>query len=146
MQGSARDGRTLSREAYFLEFAKDIAAIARMPVMVTGGIRRIEIVQTVLDNGVAMAGIGTALAIRPDLPAVWQQGADPRPELPPIHWKNKVLASLASMAVVKYQLARLSRHRAPVPKVSPIKALLISQFKTARLIKKYRRWMVSSAS
>ncbi|MBA8877241.1 NADH:flavin oxidoreductase/NADH oxidase family protein [Phyllobacterium myrsinacearum] len=146
MQGSARDGRTLNREAYFLEFAKDIAAIARMPVMVTGGIRRMEIVQTVLDSGVAMAGIGTALAIRPDLPVIWQQGTDPRPELPPIHWKNKVLASLASMAVVKYQLARLSMDRAPVPKVSPVKALLISQFKTARLVRKYRRWMTSSAS
>ena len=38
MQGEARDGRTLAREAYFLEFARDITAVARMPLMVTGGI------------------------------------------------------------------------------------------------------------
>lgn len=37
MQGQARDGRTLAREAYFLEFARDITAVARMPLMVTGG-------------------------------------------------------------------------------------------------------------
>lgn len=146
MQGSARDGRTLSREAYFLEFARDIAAVARMPVMVTGGIRRIEVVQKVLDSGVAMAGIGTALAIRPDLPVVWRQGADPRPELPPIRWKSKVLASLASMAVVKYQLRRLSAGLTPVPGVSPAWALVIAQFKSARLTRTYRRWMTSSAA
>lgn len=146
MQGSARDGRTLSREAYFLEFAQEIAAIARMPVTVTGGIRRIEVVQKVLDSGVAMAGIGTALAIRPDLPVVWRQGADPRPELPPIRWKSKVLASLATMAVVKYQLRRLSAGLSPVPGISPAWALLIAQLKTARLTRKYRRWMTSFAT
>jgi 2,4-dienoyl-CoA reductase-like NADH-dependent reductase (Old Yellow Enzyme family) len=41
MQGEARDGRTLAREAYFLEMAGELAAVARMPVMVTGGIRRL---------------------------------------------------------------------------------------------------------
>ncbi len=64
MQGDARDGRTLAREAYFLEFAREIAAIAKMPVMVTGGIRRLPVVEQVLASGVAMAGIATALAER----------------------------------------------------------------------------------
>jgi len=141
MQGSARDGRTLAREAYFLEFAEDIAATAKMPVMVTGGIRRWGVVQQVLDGGVAMAGIGTALAIRPDLPALWKQGLDPRPQLPPINWKSKPLASLAGMAVVKYQLRRLSRGLPVVLKVSPLRALLISQWKTSARTRKYRRWM-----
>lgn len=35
MHGEARDGRTLAREAYFVEFARDIRTVARMPVMVT---------------------------------------------------------------------------------------------------------------
>ncbi len=106
MQGVARDGRTLAREAYFLDFARDIAGVASMPVMVTGGIRRIGIVQQVLDSGVAIAGIGTALAIRPDLPNAWRRGEDLRPEVAPINWKSKPLASLAAMAVVKFQLRR----------------------------------------
>lgn len=144
MQGSARDGRTLAREAYFLEFARDIAAIAKVPVMVTGGIRRIDVVQQVLDNGIAMAGIGTALAIKPDLPNAWRQGEDPRPQIAPIRWKSKPLASLAAMAVVKFQLRRLSQGREPNPGVSPFKALLLGQLRTAALGRKYRRWMASS--
>ena len=63
-----RDGRTLAREAYFLEFAREIRALASMPVMVTGGIRRLPVVEQVLASGVAMAGIATALAINPALP------------------------------------------------------------------------------
>jgi 2,4-dienoyl-CoA reductase-like NADH-dependent reductase (Old Yellow Enzyme family) len=144
MQGSARDGRTLAREAYFLDFARDIATVAQMPVMVTGGIRRREVVQQVLDGGVAVAGMGTALALRPDLPNLWKAGGDPRPEVPPIRWKNKALASLATMAVVKYQLRRLSRGRPPAPAVSPLTALLLGQFRTARLTRRYRRWMAHS--
>jgi 2,4-dienoyl-CoA reductase-like NADH-dependent reductase (Old Yellow Enzyme family) len=143
MQGSARDGRTLAREAYFLEFARDIAATAKMPVMVTGGIRRIGVVERVLDSGLAMAGIGTALAIKPDLPNAWRKGEDPRPEIAPIRWKSKPLASLAAMAVVKFQLRRLSQGRTSNPGVSPFKALLLGQLRTASLTRKYRRWMAS---
>ncbi|WP_199053165.1 hypothetical protein [Aquitalea sp. ASV15] len=36
MHGQTRDGRTLAGEAYFLEFARDIAGVASMPIMVTG--------------------------------------------------------------------------------------------------------------
>jgi len=71
MHGQARDGRTLAREAYFLEFAREIVSVARMPVMVTGGIRRYPVVEQVLGSGVAVAGMATALAIDPDLPARW---------------------------------------------------------------------------
>ncbi len=143
MQGVARDGRTLAREAYFLDFARDIAGVASMPVMVTGGIRRIGIVQQVLDSGVAIAGVGTALAIRPDLPNAWRRGEDPRPEVAPINWKSKPLASLAAMAVVKFQLRRLSRGRTANPNVSPVKALVLAQLRTASLTRKYRRWIAS---
>ena len=65
MQGRSADGRTLAREAYFLEFAKDLAAVAAMPVMTTGGIRRRAVAEQVLASGVAMVGVATALAARP---------------------------------------------------------------------------------
>lgn len=89
MQGEARDGRTLAREAYFLEFASEVAAIAQMPVMVTGGIRRLPIVRQVLDSGIAMAGIATALTLEPQLIQHWREGRDPNPQLNPIDWKRK---------------------------------------------------------
>jgi 2,4-dienoyl-CoA reductase-like NADH-dependent reductase (Old Yellow Enzyme family) len=59
MQGDARDGRTLAREAYFMDFANEKLSTARMPLMVTGGIRRIEIVKRVLATGISIAGMGS---------------------------------------------------------------------------------------
>ena len=142
MQGDARDGRTLAREAYFLEFAGEIAAVAKMPIMVTGGIRRLPVVEQVLASGVAMAGIGTALAIEPALPKQWQAGQrEARAELPPIRWKNKAFASLAYMATVKFQLRRLSNGKRTDAQVSPLRALLLEQLKTARRTRVYKRLM-----
>lgn len=145
MQGEARDGRTLAREAYFLDFASQVATIARMPVMVTGGIRRRAVVEQVLASGVAMAGIATALAIEPALPNQWRHGQDSNPELAPITWKHKPLASLANMARVKYQMRRMARGATPDPQVSPLRALLCEQWKTLRRTRQYKRWMEQQA-
>ncbi len=146
MQGEARDGRTLAREAYFLEFARDIAAVATMPVMVTGGIRRLEVVEQVLASGVALAGLATALAVEPALPRAWREGRAPSAALPAVRWKRKPLAALATMALVKFQMRQLSRGRGTQPGVSPIRALVVDQIRSARLAKQYRRWMAATAA
>lgn len=141
MQGDARDGSTLAREAYFVEFARDIRAVAKMPVMVTGGIRRWPVAEAVVKSGVDMVGIGTALAIDPDLPRAWRAGKDSAPALRPIHWTNKPLAALANMAAVKFQMRKLSRGKATNPKVSPLCALILQQASDARRVRQYRRWI-----
>ncbi|MFP4593140.1 NADH:flavin oxidoreductase/NADH oxidase family protein [uncultured Ralstonia sp.] len=141
MQGQARDGRTLAREAYFLEFARDIAAVAHMPLMVTGGIRRRAVAEQVVDSGIGMVGIATALSIDPNLPRDWRAGKNNAPVLRPITWKNKVLGSVANMAVVKFQLKRLSEGRGTHPQVSPLRALLLQQLTTVCETRRYRRWM-----
>ena len=141
MQGDARDGRTLAREAYFVEFARDIQTVARMPVMVTGGVRRLPVAEMVIKSGVDMVGIGTALAIDPHLPRDWLLGKDNAPQLPPITWKNKAIASLANMAVVKFQLRKLSRDKKPDPNVSPLRALILQQLAAACRTRQYRRWV-----
>jgi 2,4-dienoyl-CoA reductase-like NADH-dependent reductase (Old Yellow Enzyme family) len=141
MQGEARDGRTLAREAYFVEFARDIRAEATMPVMVTGGIRRLPVAEQVIASGIDMVGIGTALAIDPNLPRDWQTGKQNAPALPPITWKNKAMASLANMAAVKFQLRNLSRGHAPQPAVSPLRALIVQQVTNTLRARQYRRWV-----
>ncbi|WP_219268686.1 NADH:flavin oxidoreductase/NADH oxidase family protein [Pseudomonas sp. Xaverov 259] len=141
MQGDARDGRTLAREAYFVEFAHDIQTVAKMPVMVTGGIRRRPVAESVVQGGVDMVGIGTALAIDPHLPRAWLEGKDTAPELPPITWKNKAFASLANMALVKFQLRKLSQRKQPDPGVSPLRALIEQQLGNALRTRQYRRWI-----
>ena len=144
MQGQTRDGSTLAREAYFLEFARDIATVASMPVMVTGGIRRLEIVKQVLAGGVAMAGIATALAVNPGLPLAWRAGEDALAELAPVTWKNKTMAGLATMAVVGHQLRLLGDGAQPAPAVWPIRAFLAGQLRSMLLARKYKAWMARS--
>jgi 2,4-dienoyl-CoA reductase (NADPH2) len=145
MQGQARDGQTLAREAYFLVFAKDIAAVATMPIMVTGGIRRLPVAEQVLDSGIDVVGIGTALALNPHLPRDWQAGQASAPALRPITWGSKVLASVAYMAMVKHQLHRLSRGRSTQPGVAPAYALMAQQLETMCRNRQYRRWMNQAA-
>lgn len=140
MHGEARDGRTLAREAYFLEFAKDIASAATMPIMVTGGIRRAPVVEAVLASGISMVGIATALAIDPDLPKAWRAGDQRAPMLRAITLKNKVLASLAYMAMVKHCLHRLSVGRGANPQVAPVWALVVQQLDTLLRTRAYRTW------
>ncbi|MBV8635144.1 MAG: NADH:flavin oxidoreductase/NADH oxidase family protein [Burkholderiaceae bacterium] len=145
MQGQARDGRTLAREAYFLEFARDIAQTARMPLMVTGGIRRRAVAEQVIGSGIAMVGIATALSLAPSLPREWREGKDSAPALRPITWKNKMLAVMAGMAMVKFQLEQLGRGRATDPHVSPLRALLKQQLANALQSRRYRRWAAGRA-
>ena len=141
MQGMARDGRTLAREAYFLEYAKMSVATAKMPLMVTGGIRRREVAEHVIESGIAMAGIASALSIDPNLPIKWRTSAESSPAFRPINWNSKPLASAAGMAMVKFQLERLSHGRSPNPNVSPVYALVKAQLDFKRKAWKYRRWV-----
>ncbi len=141
MHGQARDGRTLAREAYFLEFAKDIATVARVPVMVTGGIRRLPVAEQVLASGIDVVGMATALAIDPSLPKAWREGPEHAPMLRAITWQNKVLASVGYMAMVKHQLRRLSLGRRPRPDVPPALALIEQQIDTLFQTRRYRKWV-----
>jgi len=146
MQGQARDGRTLAREAYFLEFAQSMMAVATMPLMVTGGIRRKTVAENVVASGVALVGIATALAIDPALPNAWRAEKDVQPALTPITWNNKMMASLATMARVKYQLKRVSQGKATRPAISPLWALVSQQVMTGQQTKKYRQWMAQRSA
>ncbi|MCH3029123.1 NADH oxidase, partial [Listeria monocytogenes] len=65
MQGQTCDGRTLAREAYFLEFDEHIGEVAQMPSMITGGVRRRAVAERALAGRVSMVGMATALAIDP---------------------------------------------------------------------------------
>ncbi|EQC45054.1 oxidoreductase, FAD/FMN dependent [Bacteriovorax sp. BSW11_IV] len=144
MMGKARDERSLAREAYFLEFAKEIAAVAKMPIMVTGGVRRKEVAENVVSSGVDVVGIATALAINPSIPNDWKLGnsKDNTPSLRPITWSNKALASMANMAMVKYQFNRMIKGKKTVPNISPLKAFIIDRMNAYRNTKLYKKWLV----
>jgi 2,4-dienoyl-CoA reductase-like NADH-dependent reductase (Old Yellow Enzyme family) len=141
MQGRTADGRTLAREAYFLEFAARLAGQAHMPLMTTGGIRRRAVAEEVLSQGVAVVGMATALTVIPDLPARWQTGDDAVAELPVVNWNDKVLSAVATMAVIRRQLRRLGSRRASKPDASPAVSLLLDRLRLSRLTRRYRHWL-----
>lgn len=141
MQGQTRDGSTLAREAYFLEFAEKIGQIARMPLMVTGGVRRKAVAERVVNGSVSVVGLATALAIEPELPRQWTAGQEVEVAPIVVPWKNRALASLALASVVKKQLGLLSQGKRTNPQASPLMALLGSQLKARRQTRAYREWV-----
>ncbi len=145
MQGTASDDSTGQREAYFVDFARQVARVATMPIMVTGGVRRWAVAEAAMSRdeagfGVDLLGVARALAFQPDLVARWREGEQLDVEIPRVAWKNKTLASLAGMAVTKAQLGRLARGEQPKPGVSPLWAVLSDQLATKLRTRRYRRW------
>lgn len=141
MTGQAADGRTRAREAYFLTLAEDLARTSPLPLMLTGGIVRRPVAEEVLASGVDLVGMGTALAIDPDLPKTWRTDAEARVEVQPVRLKDKALASAASMARVRYQLRRLGRGRPARPGVNPILAYLREAPLRSAALRRYRTWL-----
>lgn len=151
MQGNATDSTssTHKREAYFIDFARQIAAIADMPIMLTGGIKRRQVAEDALNvdgelPAVDMVGIATALAYEPDLPNQWQtdQGLDVN--LPRVEWENKTMSALGNMSVIKSQLQALSKGRPVSYKTNPIIAILKDRIRVIKQAKRYRRWRASA--
>jgi 2,4-dienoyl-CoA reductase-like NADH-dependent reductase (Old Yellow Enzyme family) len=141
MQGMTADGRTLAREAYFLEFASMIAAQTSIPIMTTGGIRRLPVAEQVLANGVELVGLATALAMTPDLPKRWQTDPDFVAPYPAIAWRNKTLQALATMAMIKRNLQRIGQGKQPLASLSGWWSLLCDQRRKGRLTKRYVRYL-----
>ena len=68
---------TMAREAYFVDFAKAMREQLSIPIMVTGGLRRREVMEHVLETGGAdMIGLGRPLCIETDGPNQLLAGTD----------------------------------------------------------------------
>jgi 2,4-dienoyl-CoA reductase-like NADH-dependent reductase (Old Yellow Enzyme family) len=139
MQGRSADGRTLAREAYFLEFASKIGKHVSLPIMTTGGIRRYEVAKKVVDSGVELVGMASSLALTPDLPNQWQNDSTVLGHIPVVNWKDKTLSGLATMAMVKQQLRRIGAGKLPKLSASPLWALITDQVRGVKLTKRYKR-------
>jgi 2,4-dienoyl-CoA reductase-like NADH-dependent reductase (Old Yellow Enzyme family) len=141
MAGRPTDGRTAAREAYFLELAGDLAKTSPLPLMLTGGIIRRETAEAVLASGVALVGMGTAIAVTPDLPNRWQNGLEATERLKPVTWSDKTLASAASMGLVRHQMRRITRGKDPTSRTQPVHALVCDQRAQRRALRRYREWL-----
>ena len=63
-------------EAYFLPKARKFLEALDMPLILLGGINRLDTVQSALDEGFAFVAMARALLRQPDLPNRWQAGTD----------------------------------------------------------------------
>jgi 2,4-dienoyl-CoA reductase-like NADH-dependent reductase (Old Yellow Enzyme family) len=61
-------------EAYFLPYARQFRAALSMPLILLGGINRLETVQRALAEGFGFVAIGRALLREPELLQRWQRG------------------------------------------------------------------------
>lgn len=138
MQGRTADGRTLAREAYFLEFATQIAQVSQVPVMSTGGVTRLPTAETVVQSGVALVGIGSALAVCADLVQRWQQNPAYQPDVRPVNWKDKAIASVASMALIRRHICRWATGASRPRRLSPLVSLLLDQMQMKKKVSNYR--------
>lgn len=141
MTGRPADDRTQAREAYFLDLATDLVKTSPLPLMLTGGITRRNTAERVLDSGVAVIGMGTALAVTPDLPDLWRKRREADRQMEPVTWSDKALASAASMARVRYQMRRLASGSRPRPGTHPAFALISERSKQRRALRSYRAWL-----
>lgn len=75
-KSEVRRESTIAREAYFLEYAKDIRAATTMPLMVTGGFRTAEGMNSALASGTMdVVGLARPLCVDPEIPAKLLSGA-----------------------------------------------------------------------
>jgi 2,4-dienoyl-CoA reductase-like NADH-dependent reductase (Old Yellow Enzyme family) len=62
-------------EAYFLPFARQFRAALSMPLVLLGGINRVETVQRAMADGFEFVAMGRALLREPDLLKRWEKGS-----------------------------------------------------------------------
>ena len=141
MTGQAGDDRTRAREAYFLTLAEELARTSELPLMLTGGIVRRPVAEEVLAGGIDIVGMGSALALDPDLPKKWRHDETAKVELSPVAIKDKAIASVASMARVRQQMRRLGAGRRPKPGLNPKVALLKETLMQRKALVRYRGWL-----
>jgi 2,4-dienoyl-CoA reductase-like NADH-dependent reductase (Old Yellow Enzyme family) len=145
MAGRPANAGTAAREAYFLELATELARSAHLPLMLTGGISRRQTAEQVLAAGVDLVGMGTAIAVTPDLPNRWRRGLESTERLKPVRWSDNTLASAASMALVRHQMRRITRGKHPSGKTHPVHALVCDQRTQRRALRRYRAWLQARA-
>ena len=130
---------TREREAMFLQYAQAIKAVARMPIMVTGGFRTLAGMRAALAAGhTDMIGLARPFCLAPDFPARMMAGQMDRLPVPEDRlvlgkgWWGpnspspsvRGLNNLAQGGWYYHQIERLAAGEAPEPDLGPWRAML----------------------
>ncbi|MGW0819258.1 hypothetical protein ACWD00_39705 [Streptomyces viridiviolaceus] len=109
--------------------------------MLTGGITQRVTAERVLDSGVAVVGMGTALAVTPDMPGRWKNYREADWPMEPVTWSDEALASAVSMARVRQLVRRIARGSNPRPGIHPAIALMSERRQQRKALRRNRAWL-----
>jgi 2,4-dienoyl-CoA reductase-like NADH-dependent reductase (Old Yellow Enzyme family) len=101
---------TRKREAYFLDYARSMRAVTKMPLMVTGGFRsRAGMVDALESGDLDVVGIGRPMCVETDLPARLLDGSLDEAG----RYEASIVPPKAGLAWFCLQLIKIGRGEAP---------------------------------
>ncbi len=121
MMGSKAKQSTITREAYFLDFAEKAKKQLSVPLVVTGGFRSSKAMQAALQSGATdMIGLARPLAVYPDVSHSLIADADFVIKLKPLTtgWSTLDFIAMLSITWYEHQLAFLGNGKKAKPNFS----------------------------
>lgn len=116
MTGVNRKQSTMEREAYFLEYCEEVRKTVKTPLMLTGGFRTAQAMNTALSHGACdMIGLARALALNPVFPKQLLSDSDAQSEVRPLTTGWKAIDRLFPLEITWYtqQLHRMGKGKDP---------------------------------
>lgn len=124
-EGRNQRDSTKAREAYFLDYAEKVRKVARMPLMLTGGLRSAEgMASAVASGAVDVVGLARPLAVEPDLPRRLLAGETDRALRLELDTGIKKLDDFLEVAWYQQQIQRMAKGEAPDPSSCRLSALV----------------------
>ena len=106
------------REAYFLEYARQIRTVTRMPLMLTGGMRSRTVMEEALDGAVDVVGLARPMTHAPELPRGLLDGSVEAAPVVKVRSAIKQFDDALQVFWFQEQIHRMARGLDPDPKLS----------------------------
>jgi 2,4-dienoyl-CoA reductase-like NADH-dependent reductase (Old Yellow Enzyme family) len=117
MMGGER-ASTQRREAYFLDYARQVRQTTKLPLMLTGGLRSAAMMDGVIAGGdVDVIGLARPMIVEPDLPARLIRGAADAALDAPARLPIRMADDIFQIAWYQRQLRLLGAGRDPDPRL-----------------------------
>lgn len=125
MMGGERTS-TQRREAYFLDYAREVRRTTRLPLMLTGGLRTTAMMDGVVGGGdVDVVGMARPLIVEPDLPARVLGGDAAGAVDAPARIGIRMFDDVLQIAWYQRQLRRIAAGRDPDPRLGRWSSVLV---------------------
>ncbi len=143
MNEDNRRESTKKREAYFIDFAKKVRAVSKIPLMITGGFRSYDFCNEVLENGeLDLVGMGRPFITNVDEISRFLKGEVKQLENLILRTGIKTFDDAAEGGYYARQIIRFAKGKEFNPKMSPLMSSMFFvwyEFKKALLRKRPKK-------